>query len=187
VYEGDCQAGELTSSQIWSSLSTCVEGINANDEIQIDGRVIVDGFGYFKGQNQVIPKLSRNILKLETETDSDEEESDSGSESDNDDDDENENDDTKPDSAKVVVTNPNLQRHEEFNELTPIECILAPPRVRGFDLRTKEWCKFSPFPKLTLPLTFEQVFSTLTTSRTRPGTRPPMRNSFFPAVTRKRS
>jgi len=163
--------------------------MNAN-EIQIDGRVIVDGFGYFKGQNQVIPKLSRNILKLETETDSDEEEeeqSDSGSESDNDDDDENGNDGAKPDSAKVVVTNPNLQRNEEFNELTPIECILAPPRVRGFDLRTKEWCKFSSFPKLTLPLTFEQVFSTLTTSRTRPGTRLPMRNLFFPAATRRRS
>lgn len=46
------------------------------------------------------------------------------------------------------------QRNEELNTLTETEFILAPPRVRGFDLRTKEWCKFffplpffSPFPR----------------------------------------
>ncbi|KAK0710017.1 hypothetical protein B0T26DRAFT_723802 [Lasiosphaeria miniovina] len=121
----------------------------------VSGRVIVDAFGYYKGQGQVLPKLSRNTLKLESEED--------GSESDDDDDDENESDDGSDTEQTVAVVKEDMERDEELNELTPTECILAPPRVRGFDLRTKEWCLFdiddvketawdeTPYEKLVLP------------------------------------
>ncbi|KAK0716388.1 hypothetical protein B0H67DRAFT_646018 [Lasiosphaeris hirsuta] len=124
----------------------------------VSGRVIIDGYGYFKGQNQVFPRLSRNILKLEKATDEDDGNDDSDSDSDDSDDDEE-----TVDIDKVAVTNDSTERNEELNELTPIECILTPPRVRGFDLRTKEWCLFdvddvkettwdeTPYEKLVLP------------------------------------
>ncbi|OTA69212.1 P-loop containing nucleoside triphosphate hydrolase protein [Hypoxylon sp. EC38] len=35
------------------------------------------------------------------------------------------------------------ERHEDLRPLTDEECILAVPRVKGFDLRTKQWCYFN--------------------------------------------
>lgn len=32
------------------------------------------------------------------------------------------------------------ERKEELRALTDTECILAVPRVKGFDLKAKEWC-----------------------------------------------
>lgn len=32
------------------------------------------------------------------------------------------------------------ERKEELLALTDTECILAVPRVKGFDLKAKEWC-----------------------------------------------
>ncbi|KAK4160328.1 member of AAA-ATPase family [Cladorrhinum sp. PSN259] len=136
----------------------------------ISGRVIVDSWGYFKGQNQVIPKLSRNSLKVETENDEENNDDDEHDEDeDNEDEDEDEDEDmedtpaTSTSSESAAVVKDESKRNEEFNELTREEYILSPPRVRGFDLRTKEWCLFdindlsaphwdaTPFEKLVLP------------------------------------
>ncbi|RSL72170.1 hypothetical protein CEP53_001209 [Fusarium sp. AF-6] len=55
------------------------------------------------------------------------------------------------------------ERMEEIRPLTDLECILAVPRVKGFDLSTKEWCEFdvddigeadwneAPYDNLMLP------------------------------------
>ncbi|KAK3984505.1 member of AAA-ATPase family [Cladorrhinum sp. PSN332] len=135
----------------------------------ISGRVIVDSWGYFKGQNQVIPALSRNALKIESEQDSnddnDEEEDDDDDENNSDNEDEDMSEDTPATSSSdsTVAIKDEAKRNEEINTLTTEEFILAPPRVRGFDLRTKEWCLFdvndltnphwdpTPFEKLVLP------------------------------------
>jgi len=44
----------------------------------------------------------------------------------------------------VNVRGPSAEeRDEEIRALTDVECLLAAPRVRGFDLPAKEWCEFS--------------------------------------------
>ncbi|KAF2257757.1 hypothetical protein CC78DRAFT_588021 [Lojkania enalia] len=56
-----------------------------------------------------------------------------------------------------------IERNENLRPMTDIECILAVPRVKGFDLNNKEWCEFNvddirdagwdetPFKNLVLP------------------------------------
>ncbi|KAK4207818.1 member of AAA-ATPase family [Rhypophila decipiens] len=138
----------------------------------ISGRVIVDSWGYFKGQNQVIPKLSRNTLKIEDndEEDGHEDDEDNDEDDENEDDEDNDNDEDMQDqdtpatsSTASSVIKDEAKRNEELNTLTADEFILTPPRVRGFDLRTKEWCLFdvndlsephwdpTPYEKLVLP------------------------------------
>jgi len=34
-------------------------------------------------------------------------------------------------------------RMEELRDLTDTECIITAPRVKGFDLKAKEWCMHS--------------------------------------------
>jgi hypothetical protein len=40
------------------------------------------------------------------------------------------------------------ERKEELRPLTDTECIMAVPRVKGFDLKTKEWCTHARMPIL---------------------------------------
>jgi hypothetical protein len=103
---------------------------NLNTIPQVNGRVIVDAFGYYKGQGHVFPKLSRHALKLEPEQES------------LDSSDEKEEEESEEDKhERAVRVEKNLERTEELSELSLTMCLLAPPRVRGFDLKTKEWCK----------------------------------------------
>jgi hypothetical protein len=34
-------------------------------------------------------------------------------------------------------------RNEDLTPMTDLECLLAVPRVKGFDLKAKEWCEFN--------------------------------------------
>ena len=87
----------------------------------------------------MLPKLSRNTLKLESEAgEFESDDSDDDGSACSDDDKSDGGDCETPESVAMVEEV--KERIEEFNELTPVEYILAPPRVRGFDLRTKEWC-----------------------------------------------
>ncbi|RMZ71996.1 TOB3 (member of AAA-ATPase family) [Pyrenophora seminiperda CCB06] len=120
----------------------------------VDGRVIVDAFGYYKGQGQVIPKLSRHTMKLEPEHDRQNSSSD---------DLDLDSKDEEDEPRRAAGVEENVERVEELNYLLPNLCLLAPPRVRGFDLKTKEWCMFDvddvkdttwdemPYQKLVLP------------------------------------
>ncbi|KAM4060034.1 ATPase family associated with various cellular activities (AAA) domain-containing protein [Hirsutella rhossiliensis] len=65
----------------------------------------------------------------------------------------------KPEDSKDKKSD----RREDLTALTELQCILAVPRVKGFDLRAKEWCEFdvddmepvewdtSPYDNLVLP------------------------------------
>lgn len=49
------------------------------------------------------------------------------------------------DKRPEAQTTAKMERIENLRPMTDVECILAVPRVKGFDLQTKEWCKnFSP-------------------------------------------
>lgn len=126
-------------------LKTVAVSQNVNTIPQVDGRVIVDAFGYYKGQGQVIPRLSQHSLKLELEHQRQNPSSDdSGSGSDAEDEDD--------EAARAPGVEGNVERVEELNDLPPNLCLLAPPRVRGFDLKTKEWCKsLAPMPVCLRP------------------------------------
>ncbi|KAK3693092.1 hypothetical protein B0T22DRAFT_504503 [Podospora appendiculata] len=50
---------------------------------------------------------------------------------------------TSPHTLPRQGVEENVERVEELNDISPNLCLLAPPRVRGFDLKTKEWCKSS--------------------------------------------
>ncbi|KAI8953402.1 P-loop containing nucleoside triphosphate hydrolase protein [Xylaria longipes] len=57
----------------------------------------------------------------------------------------------------------NVERKEDMRPLTDVECVIASPRAKGFDLNAKEWCEFdvddikdvvwddSPYDNLVLP------------------------------------
>jgi hypothetical protein len=68
------------------------------------------------------------------------------------DDDEDDDSDTSPEKIAVISESSSekgsrtrvsskLERNEDLRPMTDIECILAVPRVKGFDLNEKEWCK----------------------------------------------
>ncbi|KAI0380663.1 P-loop containing nucleoside triphosphate hydrolase protein [Hypomontagnella monticulosa] len=84
----------------------------------VSGRVIVDAYAFYHCQEVVPPTLHQSITP---ETDSEEGSDDDVEESTLGDDD----------------------RHEDLRPMTDEECILAVPRVKGFDLRTKQWCQLN--------------------------------------------
>ncbi|RSL61419.1 hypothetical protein CEP51_013638 [Fusarium floridanum] len=87
----------------------------------VRGRVIVDAFAFYHCQDDMPPTLLRggNVT-----------------------DDESESGDTEATSV-VGDKAGNLTRHEDLSPLTDEQCLLAVPRVRGFDLETKKWCQFN--------------------------------------------
>jgi len=94
--------------------------------------------------------------------------------------------------VRAAEVEENIERVEELSELSPNMCILAPPRVRGFDLKTKEWCKSLVLVsvcciQMAEGVNTRQACSMLTTSRTPSGMRHPTRNSYCLAAKRRRS
>ncbi|KAH0557005.1 hypothetical protein GP486_005209 [Trichoglossum hirsutum] len=86
----------------------------------VSGRVVIDAYAFYKCQNKEVPKLSQNAA--------------GGS------------------PAKTINKSAEAsgghdpgekERHEELHPLTDIECITAVSRVKGFDLKSKEWCEFN--------------------------------------------
>ncbi|KAF3273567.1 hypothetical protein TWF970_008935 [Orbilia oligospora] len=86
-------------------------------EKPVSGRVIVDGYAYYKCQNKVAPELSRRR-------------------------EEKDKDDMSV-GGEETQTLANGERKEERPPLTDAELLLSVPRVRGFDLTTKEWCELN--------------------------------------------
>ncbi|RSM08156.1 hypothetical protein CEP52_004897 [Fusarium oligoseptatum] len=118
---------------------------------QVSGRIIIDAHAYINCQEDLPPqpRLGRSevwmqpvCLEEAPEESDDEASSDDGSE--------------HGEASKK-------ERMEEIRPLTDLECILAVPRVKGFDLSTKEWCEFdvddigeadwneAPYDNLMLP------------------------------------
>ncbi|RTE76413.1 hypothetical protein BHE90_009099 [Fusarium euwallaceae] len=118
---------------------------------QVSGRIIIDAHAYINCQEDLPPqpRLGRSevwmqpvCLEEAPEESDDEASSDDGSE--------------HGEASKK-------ERAEEIRPLTDLECILAVPRVKGFDLSTKEWCEFdvddigeadwneAPYDNLMLP------------------------------------
>jgi len=91
--------------------------------MQISGRVVIDAYAFYKCQNNLPPTLIRTLSAESKSTD--------------------ELDD------EVVLGEPGKdtpvkdERKEELPKLTDLECILASPRVKAFDLKTNEWCELN--------------------------------------------
>ena len=51
-----------------------------------------------------------------------------------------------PDNSVGNPTASKMERNENLRPMTDKECILAVPRLKGFDLLSKEWCKNFPLP-----------------------------------------
>ena len=99
---------------------------------------MVDAHAYYFCQNTVAPKLSENILQEAKKQD--EQNDDVEDDLMEDEDDENDSgEDTPPESEG---SEDKSKRNENLKPLTDDECMLAVPRVKGFDLQEKEWCKF---------------------------------------------
>jgi hypothetical protein len=99
--------------------------------LQISGRAIIDAHAYYVCQKSMAQNLLRGI----------EEKPASGSES--------------PSSEEETTgneNNNNLTRNEDLKEMTDIECILANPRVKGFDLKSKEFCENFKIPSLIMKI-----------------------------------
>jgi hypothetical protein len=52
------------------------------------------------------------------------------------------------DHEVIELKNKEKERNEDLTPLSDDECILANPRVRGFDLKAKEWCTHMKFIQL---------------------------------------
>ncbi|KAI1416418.1 P-loop containing nucleoside triphosphate hydrolase protein [Hypoxylon sp. FL1857] len=81
----------------------------------VSGRVIVDAHAFYHCQEKVPPFIQQSI-KSETSSE---------------------------DSTGKLALEDDDDRHEDLRPLTDEECILAVSHVKGFDLRTKQWCYFN--------------------------------------------
>jgi hypothetical protein len=93
--------------------------------VKISGRVVIDAHAFYLCQGEDAPELKRNeegelaaAAAAKSREQADEE---------------------KPPPQSSPASE---ERHEELRTLTDPECMLAVARVRGFDLGTKEWCKY---------------------------------------------
>ncbi|KAN0069529.1 P-loop containing nucleoside triphosphate hydrolase protein [Elaphomyces granulatus] len=92
-----------------------------NNPRPVSGRVIVDAYAFYLRQGIHSPDLVRNAGRKPLAPNS-----------------------TGPNFEQRNSQGPaSEERKEELQPLTDLECILAVPRVRGFDLMTKEWCEFN--------------------------------------------
>ncbi|RYP73793.1 hypothetical protein DL771_003371 [Monosporascus sp. 5C6A] len=127
----------------------------------VDGRVVVDAHAFYHCQNRATPALDRSLSgEMETESES-ESESEPESES-----------ESEPRKSHRVST----ERNEDLKSMTEVECIMALPRVRGFDLRDKIWCEFnlddlrapiwskSPYDNLVIPSGAKELLITFAES-----------------------
>ncbi|KAI1300822.1 P-loop containing nucleoside triphosphate hydrolase protein [Xylaria venustula] len=130
-------------------------GCYGEEENPVSGRIIVDAYAYHQVQNQVAPNLfrldrSRQAFESSSQVyesmaedkhrrrssrSSLSSSSSSSSGSDN-----TEHDDI---DERDKYQHRNMNRNEDIVPLTDLECVLAVPRVNGFDLIAKEWCKFN--------------------------------------------
>ena len=134
-----------------SPFGTIADRIVSNLMVKVSGRVIVDAFAYYKLQgdsDEAPPPLGLLLGKVEeklrglmnvVEDDAD---SDATSETGTSESEEPSSDtsDKRPEDPITAET----ERNEDLRPMTDVECILAVPRVKGFDLDTKEWCKNLP-------------------------------------------
>lgn len=90
--------------------------------LQLSGRVIIDAYAFYNLQSKIPPELRK-------ETDTTEADIVAGLA-----------EELAPDTLNCRGPL-SEERDEEIRALTDLECLLATPRVRGFDLQAKEWCK----------------------------------------------
>jgi hypothetical protein len=84
---------------------------------QVSGRVIIDAYAFYIRQEISLPDLARIANGMPSIA-------------------------TEPNAGQRDSRSPaSEERKEEMPPLRDLECILAVPRVRGFDLMTKEWCE----------------------------------------------
>ncbi|KAK6503299.1 hypothetical protein TWF481_008326 [Arthrobotrys musiformis] len=83
----------------------------------VSGRVIVDAYAYYKCQSQMAPRLSRD---REGATPAE-----------------------PPENEQTQTLPGRKERKEELFPLSDAELLLCIPRVKGFDLKTKEWAEFN--------------------------------------------
>ena len=134
-----------------SLLGTIADRVVSNPMVKVSGRVIVDAFAYHKlqGDSDEAPpplrlfpvKVKEKLLSLMKVVE-DDEDSDATSETGT-----SESDKSSSDTSDERPKNPitaEIERNEDLRPMTDFECILAVPRVKGFDLDTKEWCKDLP-------------------------------------------
>ncbi|KAJ4354401.1 uncharacterized protein N0V89_006137 [Didymosphaeria variabile] len=107
----------------------------------IAGRFVVDAHAYYFCQSEVAPKLIDSILEAPGQKNEDDNEDDDEDLCDEDLYDGKEDEDSgKITPAEIEASNDQSQRNEDLKPLTDDECLLAVPRVKGFDLQGKEWC-----------------------------------------------
>ncbi|KAI0966031.1 P-loop containing nucleoside triphosphate hydrolase protein [Xylaria arbuscula] len=124
-------------------------GCYGEEENPVSGRVIVDAYAYHKVQNQVAPDLVRldksrqnfqsflQLYEFLAEDKYRRRSSLSSISSSSDEAEPYDKDERDKDRHK------SLNRKEDVVPLTDLECVLAVPRVKGFDLIAKEWCEFN--------------------------------------------
>ena len=134
-----------------SPFGTIADRIVSNLMVKVSGRVIVDAFAYYKFQGdsedappplglllvngkEKLPGLM-NVVEDDADSDATSETGTSGSDK--------SSSDSSDERPKNLIT-AEIERNEDLRPMTDIECILAVPRVRGFDLDTKEWCENLP-------------------------------------------
>lgn len=132
---------------------------------------MVDAHAFYFCQSKVAPRLTESILEVFEEK-SDEEEEEEDEEEDEQMSDDESGKDTPAESEGIEDKS---KRNENLKPLTDDECMLATPRVKGFDLHGKEWCKYTVdalSPDVYLLII--QVMSMLMTFTIRNGTIIPM-------------
>ena len=107
--------------------------------LQVAGRVIVDAFAYYQSNNIVKPQLR----SLSTDDDQGDGEKPEGEEETQDW--EDSAGDTAVDGSEMTAKSLNkaVARNEDLRSLSDEQCLLATPWLKGLDLKTKEWGKYS--------------------------------------------
>lgn len=85
----------------------------------------------------VAPKLVDSILEAPVNAE------DNVDDDENEDEEDSEDDDGEKTPAEGDEVDDKSKRNEDLKPLTDDECMLAVPRVMGFDLQEKEWCKLN--------------------------------------------
>lgn len=136
--------------------------------IKINGRVIVDALAYYECQEQVMPTLQNSFVLQEPTVEEstkhkasveprDESSDEDGYSEDYDEDEEFESESgyeaQKINVSDLVEAHGTTMRDEILTEFTEDQYMLASARVKGMDVKTKEWCKYIPnFENRHVPL-----------------------------------
>lgn len=140
----------------------------------VAGKVCVDAYAFYRSCNLVKPKL-RPLVPQEGEDEDDGEVEDEDEDQDEDEDEEEAPEDTEmtpadydngfaiaPAESASAAKGP-AERNEELQPLTSEHCLLATPWMKGFDMKSKDWCELrvdelkplvwndEAFDKLVLP------------------------------------